>query len=584
MTGDSLPARRNSEEQDQLERSTKKKTKTSTESPMGEALPTMGAGGQEAMTSEKYQGTPSFKQILANETAGNAHQMVEEIDLVSDDEEELDDDVDKSCPVIRLTRDEKVRLRSRWKQTLIVKVMGRNVGYGYLLKRLTSLWRPKARMELVTVDNGYFLAKFSSVDDYEFAKYGGPWMVLDHYLIVKEWIPNFDPFTEKTESMIVWIRFPCLPAEYFDHSFLMRVGGKIGRPINIDTATSLVSRASFARVCVEVDITKPLLSKFTLRNRVRPIVYEGLHLICFKCGMYGHNANGCSPTKDDGVAGETNIDGENHPEKSTGAGNGNTEGGKGKQSMSLKPTLYRPEIMEDYGIWMIAQKPKRNYATNPGNKNQGERDSGKRNHEKKEQLAESNGKKTTTDKRKTKNQDRRESGSRFATLADDELHGVHEDVTTEEENLEEPKETSNPSQNPKTAGPSKGRRSTVQASERQIEGNNKYGTHKQHTDNGVTNPSQTRRELQTKNVPNRAAAENEHTLVMGDRSGASSSQVVCLDDKERSELLSLEELYNPEHHGDPPATEVDDGTTVADDESFMDSFENPGGGDMEVET
>nr|GMD44103.1 uncharacterized protein LOC109174421 [Ipomoea batatas] len=122
-------------------------------------------------------------------------------------------------------------------------------------------------------------------------------------------------------------------------------------------------------------------------------------------------------------------------------------------------------------------------------------------------------------------------------------------------------------------GPSKGRRSTVQASERQIEGNNKYGTHKQHTDNGVKNLSQTRRELQTKNVPNRAAAENEHTLVMGDRSGASSSQVVCLDDKERSELLSLEDLYNPEHHGDPPATEVDDGTTVADDESFMDSFE-----------
>lgn len=176
----------------------------------------------------------------------------------------------------------------------IVKVMGRNVDYTYLLKRLTTIWHPKARMELVTMENGYYLAKFAFVDDYEFAKYGGPWMVLDHYLIVKEWIPNFDPFTDKTESMIVWVRFPCLSVEYFDYNFLMKVGKKIGRPINIDTATSLVSRASFARICVEVDITKPLLSKFMLRRRVQPIVYEGLHLICFKCGVYGHNVDSCS--------------------------------------------------------------------------------------------------------------------------------------------------------------------------------------------------------------------------------------------------------------------------------------------------
>lgn len=104
----------------------------------------------------------------------------------------------------------------------------------------------KARMELVTIDNRYFLAKFASVDDYEFAKYRGPWRILGHYLIFKEWIPDFDPFIDKTESMIVWICFPCLPAEYFDYKFLMRVGEKIGEPINIDTATSLVSRANLS--------------------------------------------------------------------------------------------------------------------------------------------------------------------------------------------------------------------------------------------------------------------------------------------------------------------------------------------------
>lgn len=55
--------------------------------------------------------------------------------------------------------------------------------------------KPKAPMELVAIDDEYFIAKFASIDDYEFAKYEGPWLIL-HYLIVKECTPNFDPSAE----------------------------------------------------------------------------------------------------------------------------------------------------------------------------------------------------------------------------------------------------------------------------------------------------------------------------------------------------------------------------------------------------
>lgn len=129
-------------------------------------------------------------------------------------------------------------------------------------------------MELVALDDKYFLVKFFSVDDYEFAKYGGLWMILEHYLIVKDWKLNFDPKTNTTEKVIVWMRFPELPVEYYNYGFLMKIGELIGEPKHIDKATSLVSRGRFARMCVEVDITKPLLSKFKLRRRVRRIEYE----------------------------------------------------------------------------------------------------------------------------------------------------------------------------------------------------------------------------------------------------------------------------------------------------------------------
>lgn len=95
--------------------------------------------------------------------------------------------------------------------------------------------------------------------------------LITSYLIVQEWEHNFDPQNNKTNKFLVWVRFPKLPIEYFEEDFMMKIGRRIGRPIKVDSTTSLVSKGKFARACIEVDITKPLLSKFTLCEKVMPI-------------------------------------------------------------------------------------------------------------------------------------------------------------------------------------------------------------------------------------------------------------------------------------------------------------------------
>lgn len=505
----------------------------------------MGEAGASAIGAlvEKQPAALSFKQIVANESTQNQQATAEELDLVSDDEAEPDDDVDPTCPVIRLTKEEKIRLRSKWKQTLIVKVMGRSVGYGYLQRRLMTLWRPKAKMEVVSVDNGYFLVKFASVDDYEFAKFGGPWMVLDHYLIVKEWMPNFDPFTDKTESMIVWIRFPCLPAEYYDHKFLMRVGAKIGRPINIDTATSLVSRASFARVCVEVDITKPLLAKFTLRNRVRPIVYEGIHLICFSCGTYGHTTEGCRLNHGEDATQTQENGGEQRPATNSGTVNGQISDAHGNTSPHMETTIIRPELTADYGSWMVAPKQKRNYARNQGNRNQGGKENGKRNQQE-------------TNKGKNINA---QSGSRYASLGDT---NASEEEQFEEALAGEQLENQSRTQGITQTGKAKGKRPATQVSEKQIMGNNQHGKHKRQPEIGESsarrnrsNQAQVAQRNQAQVAQrNQAGAASEHTLVMGDKNGSKSIQVLETENDNGPECMEGTTLFQ-EHFGDPPDDE-----------------------------
>ena len=69
----------------------------------------------------------------------------------------------------------------------------------------------------------------------------------------------------------MWVCIPCLPIEYYDTRFLMKLGSLIGSPVKVDDTTGFVSRGRYARICVEVDLTKPLVSKFKLRRQIRRI-------------------------------------------------------------------------------------------------------------------------------------------------------------------------------------------------------------------------------------------------------------------------------------------------------------------------
>lgn len=53
------------------------------------------------------------------------------------------------------------------------------------------------------------------------------------------------------------------------------------------------------RICVELDITKPMISKFRIQKRTYRVEYERLHLICFNCGCYGHGSGNCTFTNSD---------------------------------------------------------------------------------------------------------------------------------------------------------------------------------------------------------------------------------------------------------------------------------------------
>ncbi|KAF7833012.1 uncharacterized protein G2W53_015345 [Senna tora] len=158
----------------------------------------------------------------------------------------------------------------------IIKLIGKKVGFCFLQARLQKMWNPKCGMLITDMDNDYYLVNFALEPYYTFALHEGPWMIPDHYLVVQRWRPDFDPFEDNFNRLAVWV----------DTNTLKRQEEEL-----------VVERGKFAHICVEVDLSKNLISTFTLRKRVRGIEYERIHLICFHCGTYGHKVEDCPITK-----------------------------------------------------------------------------------------------------------------------------------------------------------------------------------------------------------------------------------------------------------------------------------------------
>jgi hypothetical protein len=75
------------------------------------------------------------------------------------------------------------------------------------------------------------------------------------------------------------------------------IGDRIGKTVKVDRNTIFQERGKYARVCVEVDLNKPLLAMFELKGKVYKVEYEGLHMMCRSCGKFGHYVEGCSEKK-----------------------------------------------------------------------------------------------------------------------------------------------------------------------------------------------------------------------------------------------------------------------------------------------
>ena len=115
----------------------------------------------------------------------------------------------------------------------------------------------------------FLLIRFSNSGDYDKVLRRGPWFVGEHFLAIRSWEPYFKASEAKLSSVAMWVRLPELPIELYDALVLREIGSAIGPVLRIDSYTAFESRGSYARLCIQIDIDKPLIKSIRVGRLIQ---------------------------------------------------------------------------------------------------------------------------------------------------------------------------------------------------------------------------------------------------------------------------------------------------------------------------
>jgi len=151
--------------------------------------------------------------------------------------------------------------------------------------------------QVLLCSKGFFVVQFESQEDYQKILVQGPWFWGRAGLFITPWFPEFDADTMVVTKMPVWVRLPNLPLPFWHHEVLEDIGNRLGKFIISDEERREQGLFTYARICVEIDLSKGLPDKIQLQHesfkRIQALDYENTAFRCRSCHLTGHLHDTC---------------------------------------------------------------------------------------------------------------------------------------------------------------------------------------------------------------------------------------------------------------------------------------------------
>lgn len=202
--------------------------------------------------------------------------------------------VDNGLNTVKLLQAERIKEVEKWNNAITFFVIGAKPNFSAVNRYFQLNWNSIAKPDVYLHDQGYYVIRFKNKEDFCEVAHSGPHMYFGKPTVVKPWSPTFNIKDELIRTVPVWIRLPNLPLDCWSNDSLSRLGSAIGVPRCADECTSKQLRISFARLLVDVDVTKELTKVIHIEDDQGKVVqqqvlYEWVPPYCKTCLIIGHD-------------------------------------------------------------------------------------------------------------------------------------------------------------------------------------------------------------------------------------------------------------------------------------------------------
>lgn len=233
---------------------------------------------------------------------------------------------------------------------------------------LLKKWENLGEIQISDLPNGFILIRCPTQSVLQRLLSEGPWTINGIVLQLSPWCLYFEPIFTKLTTAVIWIQLHNLPIEFWSGDTLETITGHLGKLLKVDDLSLSLTRTKYARLCIEVDLSKPLCKGFWIGDDLHRVfvvvLYERLPTFCYTCGVIGHGSNSCSRAL---ATGKANVCQPPRPQRGKevrqelspmDAGTGANDSVSSPPSSEIGDPLVHSntEVDSEYGPWLIVSR------------------------------------------------------------------------------------------------------------------------------------------------------------------------------------------------------------------------------------
>lgn len=186
-----------------------------------------------------------------------------------------------------------------WSSSLVSYFLHSSLPFKVVEPIARKLWGNLGLSKVFLHSKGYYIFKFSSVNDRDKVLASGPWHFASKIIVLQKWQGGVEFSKTECDKFPIWVKLSQIPLSYWSDEGISYIASAIGKPLFTDEMTSKNDLMNFARVCIEINasysfpstIKVVVLNEETSENITVPVdvEYKSRPPSCPTCKIFGHS-------------------------------------------------------------------------------------------------------------------------------------------------------------------------------------------------------------------------------------------------------------------------------------------------------